>query len=348
MSVIRSTIELGTGAGVWQLLTDPESVQIVTDDSWSPYVQAQVTLTGATAELADPRLGHRLRMTLVDQDDVGNIISTLTILNLSVRDVSVDYVTGSTILHASSGEADVMDRRYMSSSAVIGPSAWAGIREACEDLLSRAGVAPANVDLSGLPFLTSPTLVNPTTIPPGDSWWTYLADFPARIGWQLWCGLDGIWRVSEQIPPAGPSVATVATRVDIEALTRRISRDEQLGAWADGVAAVYEWTDSGGAHRIVGRASTAGVAGNPTKVLAVASSTPVTQAQADARALRLLTTAQARGITYDVTVAGGNFHLRARSLVDLTTPDDVATQVYVSRVTWDLTAGTCTLAVRRP
>ena len=320
-----------------------ETVTLTIDESWQPYVQARMTCAAPVS--ADPIASDRLTLTLTERDETGTILTSVTAVNLSIRVTDADEETGTVNVNATSAESDIQDRAYLYSPATIGPSVWDGIREGLEDILTMADVDPADVDLTALPYLTSPDLATGAVFKPGDPWWPTLSDIPQRIGWHLWCGLDGIWRVSEADPTPTAPVATVAVGVDIEELrTTRTRNGTGPGAWGDAVACVYEWTDGTGAHRIIGTAAATATAGHPTKVIRVNSAVPVTQGQADARAASLLSRVYARGTEYLVTIPA-RYDLRPRTFINLVTTSGTVL-VYVAAVAWSLPAATATLTLR--
>lgn len=318
---------------------DVTDVSLTIDESWQPYVQARVTALGSVARFADPRKGHRLAITLTNTTTGDSVPASL----LSVRSSGVDYATGAVTLVAASGESEVADLANMSTGDV-GPSVWAGIREGVEDLLTNyAHVPTSRQDLSALPYDTNPELASGALFRPGDRWWSVLSDLPRRIGWNVWVGLDGIWRLAatEPVPDTVP-VGTLSVGVDVMALSADTTREEG-GTWADAAVAVYEWTDSTNVrHRVVGTASEVTGA---TRVMTVnGGAVAVDQGQASARAASALALARTRGQTITVQVPA-RYDLRPRQVWDVVGPSSTV-RVYVTRVTWDLPAGTATIAGR--
>lgn len=320
-------------AGAWSPLA-VESCTVTVDTTWQPYVQVSLTCA-ATSAAIDPRSGQIVQVIL---SETGG--TTVSALELSLRSLAVDETASTYTLRASSAESVVQDKAYVASSSPLGPSVWAGIREGVEDLLiTFLGVPSGKVDCTALPYGTSPTLAAGMYFLPGDPWWPQLQDLPTRIGWELYCGMDGIWRVAESVPTPSASVASLALGRDLETYRLDLSRDGN--EWADTTACVYSWTDAGGAHRIIGTATV----GGPTKVLRTDESFLVTQVQADARAARLVQLARRRGATYQVTVPA-RYDLRARTFIDLVSRSGAVTKVWVTRVNWSLPDATLTLTAR--
>lgn len=339
--VHRISAEIFLNGTTWYPLPVEEAT-VTVDTTWQPYVQVSLTCPAvAAATSSDPRVSPAQRIRLTLTETAGTTVTTVTVLNLSVR--SSEYVaeTGSQIIRASSAEADVQDKAYLSSSLPLGPSSWAGVREAVQDLLvTYCGIPVGNIDFTALPLLTSPTLVSGMVLQPGDPWWPTVQDMPTRIGWQLWCGIDGIWRLSEAAPTPSASVYTLRIGANIETYAKAMTREGDQ--WADTACVVYAWTDSGGAHRIIGAAT---VVGTQTKAVRVDESFLVTQAQADARAAQLVQLARRRGATYTMTLPS-HYDIRARTFVDVIDQAGTVTKVYVSRVQWSLPSATMTVTAR--
>lgn len=317
---------------------DVTSATMTNDESWQPYVQVQVGAVGSVARFADPRAGHLLKATFTDTGSG----SSVTADNLSVRTVDVDQETGAVRLTAASAEAAVQDLAYL-GAAQLGPLSWAGIREALEDLLGNyIGVAPARLDLSGLPYGTSPELVTGTTFQPGDRWWSTVQDLPRRIGWSLWVGLDGIWRLSPTVPAVPPvAVGNLAVGDTLEALTAATTREDESG-WADAAVVNYAWTDAANvAHKIVG---TARRVTTPTRVTTVTAPVPVTQVQADARAAEALNLATQRGQVLNLATPA-RYDVQVRGFWDVTTPAAVY-RCYVSRLDRAMPTASTTMTLR--
>lgn len=322
-----------------------KSLTLEASESWQPFVRGTLVAVGGAAAEADPRAtNHKITLALTETDETGAVRSSLTTGQLDVRDVQRNERTGEFTINVASGEAMAQDRAHMGTTN-YGPTAFGGIRETIEDMLVRAGVPTSRQDLSALPAGTSPALANGTIVLPGDPWWRALSDLPQRIGWQLYCGLDGIWRLAEAAPIPTAPVATVAVGRDIEEYLVQVSRDDTgQGQWADGVAVVYTWTNSSGVvNRVVGRWSAAATGGNPTRVLRVTvDEVPVTLAQADARAAQLGARAYARGREYRLTVPA-RYDLRPRTFIDVVGPTGTPARVYVAALSWDLPAATTTI-----
>ncbi|MBU4213607.1 MAG: hypothetical protein KJ792_03015 [Actinobacteria bacterium] len=325
-----------------------EALTLTASESWQPHVQASIRAPAtAASRAADPRLGHTVALTLREVDDGGTIRSSLTTGALSVRVAASDASAGTVTLDLASAEADVQDQVCL--TAGLGPTSWAGIREALTDLLTtQVGIPAGSIDLTAMPLATGASLTTGAQVKPGDAWWSTLSDLPQRAGWQLYVDLGGVWRLWDQSVEPTASVAVVQAGVDLEQLTTTISREStDAGQWANAVVCRYTWTTTAGVGQvIVGRAADALTGGQTRRTMVVTTTdVPVTQAQADARAAALLVRARRRGRSFTVTVPA-RFDLRTRTAIRLVTTDAESVLCYVIALTWSLPEGTCTLTLR--
>lgn len=325
-----------------------EALTITTDESWTPSIQAEITVPGTAALGIDPTATVPWVCNVnATMSDLGlRILGT----QLHIRKVTRDRTSGQVILSASSEEAAVMTRAYLSSSTQLGPSSWAGVREGIQDLLQQAGVAAFNIDLSAMPLALSPALASGVVIQPGDPWWPVILDLPRRVGYRLYVDNQAKWRVAPLTAPttplAGDPIATYAKNV--VDWSEGVSRDvEGPGEWGDATACVYTWTDSAGAaHRIIGTASATGLPSQPSKVVRVdTQGVVVTQAQANAAATQLLTRVYARHRTYRITLAGVQPY-QPGFTYSVVTPEGTTRPLYLAACTITLPAGTTTLTMR--
>lgn len=110
--VITATVKVGAGVPL-----DIITAQVTLDDSWSPYIQAEMTcwLPGTAAlDAIDPRKNPRITVTLTR---VGDGATETRTLNLLVRERAVDHHAGRMVVRAASDEALLIDHARISSLA---------------------------------------------------------------------------------------------------------------------------------------------------------------------------------------------------------------------------------------
>lgn len=172
-----------------QTVLVPKTLQVTFDKSWTPHVQAQMTLANLTAaQLAavDPRAGLRLRFTVNQTDPAG--VTTATNYDLGLRSRQQSWATGEVLITAASDEALLQDFGYLTpyDPAVLIATAPS---YAAQDL---AGIVVQNLlgyslRLDGTTTPTIQVAAADTPIQQGQTGWDYVGQLAEAASAWAWC-----------------------------------------------------------------------------------------------------------------------------------------------------------------
>lgn len=260
----------------------PVSGTVTLDESWSPYVQASLTIPlpndPDVLNALDPRTGSRVRITLAQRFGGSEPLSVLSeqFAGMTLADVSAAW--DGLNLSGISGQygrpynafgtrpstnrrlfLGVRDRNVRYSSATVDLQ-LASDEARLMDLanLDRTPRAPEGVTVRGCVQLVLDAIgavLTPGTddgVPeadavswmPGQTAWDYVDAIVKAAGLRLWCDEAGRWLLTQPLAPTEGALAISGSSVT--ELEEDVSRDE---GWFDSVVVIYRWRDSGGVER---------------------------------------------------------------------------------------------------
>lgn len=329
---------------------------VTLDESWSPYVQASLTVPLQDAELLarlDPRTHPRLRVTATQTFGTSLPLSALT--GATLADLS-DRYAGQTVLGVSTDLGAGYNAEGVRSSTA---STWElGIRSRIIDQL--AGVvhlfatsdegllmdyAPAAVAVTAPTMRAAAAMVlarigallepgthdglldgDATIWSPGVTGWDFLRPLLDATTLRLYCDEERRWHL---VPPLRPSdQAFYVSAAAVTQVEDQVSRDD---GWFDAVTVIYRWSDSSGLPRVQ-----YDVAAPPgySKMMTIEYER---QWQGNGAAAALLARARGRGQISQVETVS-NYDVRPGALLRVSLPDALPQTGVVSRVEWRLSS----------
>ncbi len=341
------------------------SGRVTVDESWAPYVQADVTIPLADApDAIDPRDGDRAILEL--RRDFGTRWS-----NADFTAAHPAPTTGAALTAAYGGQpASVITGRFGQPFASAGTrtsdvrTLALGVRSRTVDHVAQeirirlasdeavmqdyariATTAYRNLftTLRGAVFdalgyigasLEPGTFDAPLTVQeaewlPGVSAWDYLSPLVEKADGRLWADESGRWRLTPRGDMA-PGQLTLTTGENGSLVSATDTIDRSGDDWADAVVITYRWTDAAGATQTA--YDTAGEAYTARKVLSLERAQPFPGAGAAAAILRR---AQDRGrvlslgAVNDYTATPGQAFMASL-------PGTPALTGVVSAISWDI------------
>lgn len=334
---------------------------VTLDESWSPYVQASVTIPLPPPEVLaalDPRTGARCRLTLTRRFGSSRPIA----------DLSADW-SGLTLAGVSSHYAGqslaAISTRYGTPYNAFGlrPSTTRrlnlGVRTRPTDygagrvqitlasdeallqdmaLVANDPRSPANATARAAVQMVLSSIgatlsadggdgvleSDSVAWTPGQSAWDYVTPLVQAAGLRLWCDERRVWHLAEPLSPTEGVLSLAET--SMAELEDDLTRD---GDWYDAVHITYRWRDSSDIERI--RYDLATVPGY-SRVLALEYARPWPGYGAAAAMLRRTT---GRGRVQAVTTVSDYSATPGQVLV-VTYPGNPIRTGLVSRLTWDL------------
>lgn len=223
---------------------------ITLDDTWAPYVQAEITIaTPASTSATDPR--NLKRLVLVASRTVSPAtapVETRT-FNLHVRSRRINS-DGDTVLTLASAEALLEDLKSPFNYGTLVMFtvreflAWLFTDHLVNDLASRNvfALTPGPADAL-LPYPADELGPRPVWLAYGQSYWDLLSPILQATNLRLWCDELNVWRLT--IPEAAvPGTVTLLVGDRVTGAEDLIDRDSEL--WADKVVMTYSNTDEVG------------------------------------------------------------------------------------------------------
>lgn len=318
-----------------------QSASCTFDEAWSPYIQATADLapSGPLAALLDPRAGVRVRLDAgYLYDGTTRDVHTLGDLHLRTRPWRQEPSTSSLSLTLASDEALLQDWTPLGAQLTF--PAGTPVVTVVRDVVHWR-VDPDAVLMNALPSsaVTSAAVVVSTGTDP----WAVLADIADQVDAQVYVDGARIWNLTPRVQVAGISrhIVKAGETGTLETLEDVLDRE----TWGNAVLLTYEggqqswaWADSGPLS----------VTAVPVKVQRVTRRAPFPGADASKRAARSLlrrTLTRGRGQTITAVAA---LWLRPGMTITVQPRDGEPTRELVSRVTFDLPAGTMTVRTRHP
>lgn len=273
------TVEIvGTG---WHVR--PTAGSVTLDESWSPYVQASLTIPIPPADVLaalDPRRpgGARVRVTLTQRFGSSEPLSTLSAdwSGMTLEDVSALYA-GQTLAaisdtygrpyNASGTQASTVRRLTLHLRArTVRRSTGTVVLDLASDEallqdLARVDDTPVQpaqtnvrsavqlvLDEIGATLMPGPDngTIDPDALfwQPGVSGWNYVSPLVTAAGLRLYCDERRRWHLVK--PLAATEGELVIDRARLTADESKLSRE---GDWYEAVVVTYRWTDSAGTER---------------------------------------------------------------------------------------------------
>lgn len=344
-------------------LLAPTAAQITMDESWSPFVQAQITCAmpaEALRELVDPRNDVRLTLRVRQAFNEPGSLADLSTLWAGKRLADADGVAGGPTLAAISawkvaawntfgvrpttsrafnlsarsrvyrhkdGTVTITatsDEALLQDHALLGNTIIRPAAATVRELTSYVLARIGAVLLDG--DADAPLLATAAYWSPGTSAWDFLEPILQQAGLRLWCDGRRSWRLAEKISTVkGSTVLSYLNTVTDGEDT--IDRD--AGEWFDAVQITYSWTDAWGMQQTAyDWASTPGY----SKVLSLEyTDTPYPGSGA---AQLVLDRALGRGRVLTIT-AVSDYSVEPSSPVSMTLPNTPLQTGAVASVVWN-------------
>lgn len=202
---------------------------VTIDDTWSPYVQAHLTVaTPSDPSVLDPRGDVRVTVDLTGR-------STSRSMNLGAR-TRRNRTDGTTELDLASDEALLQDLKLISDGErTDDQSTVAGLIGHVFTSVLAGTASLHHFALTGT-ITDAPLVVSPQTQDAGSSYWDYFTPFLQQANRRLYCDEHGVFHlVTHDAAAAGTVVLTAANVTEAADV---IERDSDL--WADSVVVEYE------------------------------------------------------------------------------------------------------------
>ena len=329
--------------GVVDLDLDPtlgHRLSVTFDEASAPRARAE--LSGPLPSVAiDPRTGVRLGVSVGYQDAQAQLPEDVQeLVDLVVRTASPTWSSPAPVLDlsASGDESLVIDASPAVAESTTGATHAAAI------------AALLNKSLSPSPELVATVTGGAVTVDTIEDRWNGLSDLADGIGAQLYD--DGLrtWHLDptpDQVARTPHHALTVGVGGTVIEPSRRQTRDE----WHNYVRVRYRWRNAAGADQQVigtswvssGPYAITGPAGR--RILTVDRDVATTQARANLAARSILTRTLSRGDVLELRAVAA-YWLRPGMTVDVTLPTGQTLRHLVARVSFDVLAGTMTVATR--
>jgi len=309
-------IEDGVNAGIIvDGITIPfdvlQSARVKIDETWSPYVQATVTVITKELELIDPTADPQPRIVLtLSQTGLDRVFDLAVQRRVANND-------GSTTLELVSDDMRLHEYRRVATS-VYQPTTGS-LREIVSDVLEEVGF---ELDPFGANALIDPTKFFWT---PGQSAWEYLAQPVQVAGMRLWCDENRVFHLTAAPAYEAGSVVVAFDGDNMVGYADEINRD----TWFDAVIITYKWTDVLGDDYVV--YDTATTAGFTSVYAETRDDTPY---PGPGTAAGLLSRYLTRGRTIPTT-AIADYRATPGMTALVTTPDTGNRAGFITSVEWD-------------
>lgn len=336
------------------------SGEVTLDESWSPYVQASVTIPLPPPHVLaalDPRADARCYLSMSVAYGTSETLSTLSTswaggtLAAWTSDLAGQSLSDWSVQYGQPYNADdrAPSRRTMAlgvrSRVINYETATVRIDLASDEMLLQdlALVATSPVQPGGATVrhavglvlsrigaalvpggADAPLEVDAAAWTPGQSAWDYLRPLVDAAGLRLYCDELRLWHLVEPLSPVAGSLSLDESTLTL--LEESVSRDE---GWYDAVIITYRWRDSSDVDRV--RYDSAITAGY-SRVLALEYERPWPGAGA-ARAI--LARARGRGRIEAATTVS-DYRATPGQVLTVTTSTTPIQSGLVTRVSWDM------------
>lgn len=335
---------------------DVEDCNVTFDSSWSPFIQANLSVkliedAGQLAAL-DPRNGCRVSIYMGYTYD-GFIDDVNLVADLHVRSRTVDRPDNQIKFRLESDEALAQDFKALSWH---GQPPLTGINEFVAYHAEIAQRPTAPVIISDFPAAYGASSLAGMVQAPGQDSLRMLSDAADRLG--IWIYVDGSrrWNIRNRPQYAGDtalklSTGATSTILDVSSVLTR--GDVEGSGFHNAVCLKYMWKDSGGVDRII--YGNAAIDSGPYDFTEIGYNTfyddrpyPVTDATiANYAASMALRSLAGRGHQMSIT-AHAAYWLRPGMTVTVQLPLGDQERLLVRQVTFNPTTGTMQLALFQP
>ena len=332
-----------------------EDCNVTMDYSWSPFIQADLTVKliadQEMLDSLDPRNGCRVHIFMGYVYD-GFVDDVWPVADLHLRSRTVDRPSNTMKLVLSSDEALAQDYKRMTWD---GQPPTTGINEFVGYLAEIAQRPTAPVIISDFPDGYGADMLAGLVMEPGQDGLRIIADAANRLGLWIYCDGDRTWRIRAKAEYSGVTALKLTTGASSTILSTStvLTRGAVEGSgFHNAVGLKYAWRDSGGVDQVI--YGNAEVSSGPYAVNSIGFNTyfeernfPATQAQATAAAISALESLVGRG--HQMTMeAHAAYWLRRRMTVTVPLPIGHQQRLLVRQVTFSPTTGTMSLALFQP
>lgn len=338
----RAYARITTG-GTSQLVEISEGSVALSED-WSPHQKFSVT-SPALAELlaaADPRQATRIEVLAgyVYPGAGGEDVQVLATGH--IRSGSNDTPGDAHAMDCASDELRTLDNKWMGARQT---KSFPGVLEAITWLLDYACPTPQTITAS-IGAGHRPDLVAAVALEPGQPLWNQLYSIALAAGLWIYVDSSGTWQLEPRPTAAGE--AAVLLRQGPTSLVKKITHRQDLDPYYTAAVLHYKWKDAAGVDReIFGTwappADARGI-GAGHKVFSATREVQTDQFSADEAARLTVAQLSTRGDSYTIEAVAA-YWLRPGHTVAI---GDAGIRHIVKTVTFDLGAGTMTLATREP
>lgn len=332
-----------TVAGAEQTVEISDGSVALSED-WSPHQKFSLT-SPALAELvaaADPRQPVKVEVLAgyVYAGDGGEDVQVLATGH--IRSAGDDTPGDALVLECASDELRTLDNKWMGSRQT---KSFLGVLEAIIWLLDYACPTEQTVaDTIGYGYRKD--LVAAVVLEPGKPLWEQLYAIALAAGLWIYVDTTGTWRLEPR--PTAAAESAVLLRPGPNSLVKKIGHSRDLDPYYTAAVLQYKWKDSAGTDReVFGTwAPPPGnkVAGAGLKVFFATREVQTDQYSANEAARLTVAQLSTRGDSYTVEAVAA-YWIRPGHTVSIGA-DDV--RHIVKTITFDLGAGTMTLATREP
>lgn len=327
-----------------------ENGQLTFDESWSPHVQAdltlQVPLDQDTLDALDPREGCRIRIS-AGYRYPGGREDVHPIADLVLTDRDVSRPGNRMTLRGTSDEALVLDSVALTPAT---PPAT-GVAEAIAWALQVSIPGAQNI-VNTLGAGYRPDLLADMFVSTGESYWSLITALTDAAG--IWVYEDGsrTWRIRQR--PVRSSRSSLIASTGANGTVLRSDATLNRRDWYNAVVVRHYWKTTAGDDRAVyGRARvTGGSPMNPAttgmKALVIDRDVPISQAAANTAAGSLLARTISRGRGLSVDVANAPYWTRPGDTVAVQLPTGPQVRQLVASIAYRFPAGDATITTRQP
>lgn len=338
-------------AGGPPIVLDVESAGVTFDESWSPYIQADVIARvpegQASLDALDPRRNCLLELRLgYVYDGVTEDLGDPIVLHLRTREVL--RPSNTLKLTATSFEGRAQDRRRMSSDPAPPKT---GLNEVIAHAAGQA-LYPAAVEIvSAFDPGYGASLLTELDLEQGADYQSLVQDVANRTGTWIRCDGDGRWKITPRADVTGTAAhkLTVGPSGTIISADTALQREDYFNA----VQLTYTWKDAAGVEQVrygeayVPGTGTHGVDAIGWNVYSEDRPGPITKAQADLAAQTVLayTITRGRGMRLDALAA---YWLRPGMTATVQLPAGEQERHLVRAVTFNPGSGSMSVTTRQP
>lgn len=339
----RVYARITSGATVQQLEISDGSVALSED--WSPHQKFTVTspALAALVAVADPRQPVKIEVLAGYVYPAGGGEDVHVLATGHIRSGTQDTPGDGHTMECASDELRTLDNKWMGPRQT---KSYAGVLEAITWLVGHACPTPQTIEAS-IGMAHRADLVAAVVLEPGKPLWDQIYAISLAAGLWVYVDTTGTWRLEPR--PTAATEAAVLLRTGPNSLVKKSGHSQDLEPYYTAAVLQYAWKDAGGADReIFGTwAPTPGPGqdiGAGHKVFYASRAVQTDQFSADEAARLTVAQLSTRGDSYTIEAVAA-YWLRPGHTAAI---GDAGIRHIVKTVTFDLGAGTMTLATREP